>query len=167
MKFKTLLFLLLILPFFASDQAMRGRKHGKNSGGFSTGKKKPRKEYILGLGAANFLGDLGGANQIGTHFVKDMEISMTRPSAALGMRYKFNKRMAIKGGFYYQLVSGYDNLTKEPFRQNRNLSFRSSIYELSVQGEFYFTREQTGHLYKIKNARGMKTYDFQAYTRSE
>ena len=163
MKLKKLFFILLILPFFASGQAMKGYKHGKNKGGFSTGKKKPRKEYILGLGVANFLGDLGGANQIGTHFVKDLEISMTRPSAALGMRYKFNKRLAVKGGFYYQLVSGYDKLTKEPFRMNRNLAFRSSLYEISVQAEFYFTREQSGHLYKIKNAKGMKSYDFQAY----
>jgi hypothetical protein len=164
MKFKTLLFLLLILPFFASGQAMRGYKSKKSRGGFTTGKKRPRKEYILGIGAANFLGELGGANQIGTHLVKDLEFSTTRPSAALGMRYKFNKRLAVKGGFYYQLVSGADNLTKEPFRKNRNLSFRSNLFELSVQGEFYFTREQTGHLYKIKNARGMKSYDFQAYT---
>lgn len=163
MKFKTLLFILLTIPFFASGQAMKGKTSRKKGGGFSTGKKKPRKEYVVGIGVANFLGDLGGANQIGTHFVKDLELSMTRPSVAIGMRYKFNKRMAVKGGFYYQLVSGYDKLTKEQFRMNRNLAFRSSLYELSVQAEFYFTKEQQGHLYKIKNAKGMKSYDFQGY----
>ena len=120
MKFKTLLFILLTLPFFASGQAMKGKASHRKGGGFSTGKKKPRKEFILGIGVANFLGDLGGANQIGTHFVKDLEISMTRPSVALGMRYKFNKPMAVKGGFYYQLVSGYDRLTKEQFRMKGN-----------------------------------------------
>src|SRR4051812_34439285 len=96
---KTLLFLLLItLPILASAQSMRGRNHGRNRGGFSTGRKKPRKEWILGFGAANFLGELGGANQVGTFFVRDLEFSQTRTSAAFGMRYKFNKRMAVKGG---------------------------------------------------------------------
>jgi hypothetical protein len=71
--------------------------------------------------------------------------------------------MAIKGGFYYQLVSGADRLTQEPFRKNRNLSFKSNIFELSVQAEFYITKEQQGHRYKIKNAKGMKNYDYQAY----
>ena len=47
-----------------------------------------------GIGAANFLGELGGANQIGTHFVKDFEFSMTRPSAAIAYRYKFTSRIS-------------------------------------------------------------------------
>lgn len=161
---KTLLFIILItLPILTTAQAMRGYKSSRSRGGFTTGKKKPRKEYIFAIGAANFLGELGGANQIGTNFVKDLEFSQTRTSAAIGMRYKFNKRMAVKGGFYYQLISGHDNLTREPFRQNRNLSFRSNIYELSAQFELFLTKEQQGHLYKIKNAKGMKSYDMQAY----
>jgi hypothetical protein len=161
---KTLLFLILItLPILASAQAMRGYKSHHSRGGFSTGKKKPRREWIIGIGAANFLGELGGANQIGTFFVKDFEFSQTRTSAAFGMRYKFNKRMAVKGGLYYEIVSGSDKLTKEPYRENRNLSFRSNIFELSAQYELYLTKEQTGHLYKIKNAKGMKNYDMQAY----
>ena len=161
---KTLLLLLIILlPVLASAQAMRGYKSHRSRSSFTTGKKKPRKEYILGIGAANFLGELGGANQIGTFFVSDFEFSQTRTSAALGMRYKFNKRMAVKGGFYYEMVSGNDKLTREPYRQNRNLSFRSNIFELSVQYELYLTKEQQGHLYKIKNAKGMKNYDMQAY----
>ncbi|MGQ0829137.1 MAG: DUF6089 family protein [Bacteroidota bacterium] len=161
---KTLLFIVLItLPILVSAQAMRGYKSKSRRGGFTTGKKKPRMEYVLGLGASNFLGELGGANQIGTNFVKDLEFSQTRTSGAFGLRYKFNKRMAVKGGFYYQMLSGHDNTTKEPFRQNRNLSFRTNVFELSVQYELYLTKEQQGHLYKIKNAKGMKNYDMQAY----
>lgn len=161
MRKKILLSLLLIIPLLASAQYKKSRY--KRANNFSNSKNKARKEYVIGIGAANFLGELGGANQIGTNFVKDLEFSMTRPSAALGMRYKFSKRMAIKGGFYYQLVSGADRLTKEPFRNNRNLSFRSHIFELSAQAEFYVTKEQQGHRYKIKNAKGMKNYDYQAY----
>ncbi len=163
MRKTLLLFLIITLPILASAQSMHSRNHGKKRGGFTTGKKKPRKEWIIGIGAANFLGELGGANQVGTFFVRDLEFSQTRPSAAFGMRYKFNKRMAVKGGLYYELVSGADKLTKELYRQNRNLSFRANIFELSAQLELYLTKEQQGHLYKIKNAKGMKSFDLQAY----
>lgn len=154
--------LLLIIPFVISAQGYRKPKY-KKSNNFSLAKKKPRKEYVLGIGASNFLGEVGGANAIGTNFVKDLEFSATRPSVAIGMRYKFKPRWAVKGGLYYQLLSGADKLTQEPFRNNRNLSFRSHVFELSAQAEFYFTKEQTGHRYQIKNAKGMKNYDWQGY----
>jgi hypothetical protein len=158
---KLLILTLLLFPLFVSAQYKKPRH--KRANNFSATKAKVRKEYILGIGACNFLGELGGANQIGTNFVKDLEFSATRPSLALGMRYKFKSRWGVKGGFYYQLLSGSDKLTQEPYRNNRNLSFRSNVFELSAQAEFYFTKEQSGHLYKIKNAKGMKNYDMQAY----
>lgn len=161
MRKKILLPLLLIIPLLASAQYRKPKY--KRANNFASSKSKVRKEYVFALGAANFLGELGGANQIGTNFVKDLEFSMTRPSAAIGMRYKFSKRFAVKGGFYYQLVSGADRLTKEPYRNNRNLSFKSNIFELSGQLEFFITKEQQGHRYKIKNAKGMKNYDYQVY----
>jgi hypothetical protein len=161
MRKPILLLLLFIIPIVASAQYRKPKY--KRANNFANSKNKARKEYVFAIGAANFLGELGGANQIGTNFVKDLEFSMTRPSAAIGMRYKFAKRFAVKGGFYYQLVSGADRLTKEPFRNNRNLSFRSNIFELSAQAEFFITKEQQGHRYKIKNAKGMKNYDYQAY----
>ena len=161
MRKHLLLSLLLIVPLLASAQYNKPKY--KKANNFSVSKSKNRKEYVIGIGAANFLGELGGANQIGTNFVKDLEFSTTRPSFQLGMRYKFAKRFAVKGGFYYQLVSGADRLTAEPYRHNRNLSFRSHIFELSAQAEFYITKEQQGHKYKIKNAKGIRNYDFQAY----
>lgn len=165
MKRILLLIILFSLPLFVSAQykGMNKKSRKKSTNAFLKKKGKPQPEFIVGLGAANFLGELGGANQIGTNFVKDFEFSMTRPSAAVGVRYKFHNRFAVKGGFYYQLVSGNDNLTKEPFRNNRNLHFRSSIYELSAQIEVFLTKEKVGSRYKIKNAKGAKSFDFQAY----
>lgn len=159
---KKIIFLLLfIIPLLGNAQYKKSKY--KKANNFSNAKNKARKEYVFGIGACNFLGELGGANQIGTHFVRDFEFSATRPSAMAGMRYKFAKRFGVKGGLYYQLLSGADNLTKEPYRHNRNLSFRSNVFELSGQLEVYLTREQQGHRYKIKNARGMKSYDYQLY----
>ena len=42
--------------------------------------KFSRQELQFGIGASNFLGDLGGANAIGTHGIKDYRFSMTRPT---------------------------------------------------------------------------------------
>jgi len=164
MRKSLLLITLFILPLIASAQykGARGTRF-KKANNFANKKNKPRKEWVLGVGAANFLGELGGANREGTNFVRDLEFSATRPSVAIGLRYKFSKRWAVKGGFHYLLLSGDDKLTKEPFRSNRNLHFRSHVFELSAQAEFYFTKEQQGHIYKIKNAKGMKSYDYQGY----
>lgn len=159
---KLLIFLLIVTPVFASAQYGKKNK-GIRTGSSFTKRKKPRPEFIVGVGASNFLGELGGANQIGTFFVRDLEFKATRPSAQIAIRYKFNGRLAVKGGYYYQLLSGNDKLTKEPFRHNRNLHFRSSIHEISGQFEFFFTKEQQGHRYQIKNAKGIKNYNFQAY----
>lgn len=162
MQKRLLIFILFFLPLFASAQyGNKIKKRSDNS--FVNKKNKPGKYVILSIGASNFLGELGGANQIGTFFVKDLEFAATRPSAGLGYRYKFNQFVSLQGGFHYLLLSGNDNLTQEPFRNNRNLSFRCHIFELSGQAEFFFTKEQQGHLYRIKNAKGKKSYNLQAY----
>jgi len=37
--------------------------------------RKIRHEVSLGAGSTNFLGELGGANTIGSHFVKDFDFT--------------------------------------------------------------------------------------------
>ena len=151
---------VLLLLSFALPFTTRAQIQGTSrNGGFTTqSKHKSYLEIVGGIGASNFLGELGGANQVGSHYrLKDMEIVATRTSAQLAVRLKFNERWAIKGGFYYQTVTGADSLTKEIFRHNRNLSFKSNIWELSTQVELYFAKgEQPVKRYKIKGAKGYK-----------
>ena len=52
--------------------------------------KRFRRQIVGGIGVTNFLGDLGGANQIGRDFVYDLDIQSTRPSLLIGYRYQFN-----------------------------------------------------------------------------
>ncbi len=164
---KILIFLLIISPIIASAQYRSNklsRKRSRSRTGNSFYKRrKPRPEFIIGAGAANFLGELGGANQIGTFFVRDLEFKATRPSAQVAICFRAPNRLAFKAGLYYQLLNGSDKLTTEPFRNNRNLSFRANVFELSGQMEFFITKQQQGARYKIKNAKGMKSYDFQTY----
>lgn len=154
---------ILLLSFLFLLIASSAFGQRKRRGGFT--KKKPpyRYEWIGHLGASNFLGDLGGADQIGTNGIKDLEYVLTRPAMGIGMRFKFQQYFSAKGNLMWGIVRGDDALTKEFFRNRRNINFRSPVIELSGQVEFNFMREQKGHIYKIKGVRGMKRKDRQIY----
>lgn len=119
--------------------------------------KRIRQDISFGIGASNFLGDLGGLNQIGTHYsLKDLEFSLTRPDFFLAYRYKIIKQISFRANFFYGRVNGDDKLTKEPYRNARNLNFRSPIIEFSSQLEFAITPDAMGRKtqrYKLKGAK--------------
>ncbi len=127
--------------------------------------KKYRREIYAGVGAANFLGDLGGLDQVGSHYSPvDVEFTETRTAFTLGYRYKLFKWLNVAAEFNYMVVKGDDKLTQEQFRSNRNLNFRSNIFELAGRLEFVYMANQVGHRYGIKRTltRRMKnrSWDF-------
>ncbi len=147
---KAILFLLLLtilLPAFSNAQRW----------------KRQRYELSFGAGISNFLGELGGANQIGTHYFKDLEWSQAQLALAVGLRYKLSNYFALKSHLTYGRVSGDDKLTEEPFRNYRNLSFFSDIYEFNVNFEAAFQQEQIGHRYKLSKVRGVLGYEIYTY----
>ncbi len=148
---KTLLFCLLAVPFLGNAQIAKKRW------------KAYRIEYTVALGATNFLGELGGANRVGTHAFRDLEFSLTRPAAAIGYRYKLSPTFAIHTKGSFGIVTGDDKLTQEPYRNNRNLSFKSNIYELSTNLELSFLQEQVGHRYRLRGVRGIRNIEISAY----
>jgi len=161
---KFLLFTLLFcLIASIADAQLFERKVKKRRSSF--GKKKPpyRYELIGSIGAANFLGDLGGADQVGTNGLKDLEMVLTRPALGASMRWKVRQYVSVKGNFYWAVLRGDDNLTKEPFRNNRQLEFKSNIFELSGQVELNFIKEQKGHIYTLRGVRGMASKNRQIY----
>ncbi len=146
---KRLLIITLCITLFSCAQAQRWKAY--------------RYEVDYGLGATNFLGELGGANQIGTNYFKDLEFSQTRLAANVGLRYKINEYLASKFNFFYGKVAGNDRLTQEYFRKYRNLSFKSNIYELSVNLEASFMKEQVGHRYRLRGIRGQRGFEMYTY----
>ena len=125
--------------------------------------KRQRYEFSMGAGISNFLGELGGANQIGTHYFRDLEWSMTRLAASVGLRYKLSNYFALNSHLTYGRVSGDDKLTTEPFRNRRNLNFFSDIYELNINFEGAFQQEQIGHRYRLRKVRGLRGYEIYTY----
>ncbi|MFN8145177.1 MAG: DUF6089 family protein [Bacteroidia bacterium] len=125
--------------------------------------KRQRYEFSFGLGISNFLGELGGANQIGTNYFRDLEWSLTRMAACVGLRYKLSNYFALKSHLTYGRVSGDDKLTTEYFRNYRNLNFFSDIYEFNLNFEGAFQQEQVGHRYRLRKVRGMRGYELYTY----
>ena len=125
--------------------------------------KRQRVEYSFGIGATNFLGDLGGRDQQGTDFIMDLEPRATRYAANLGYRYQFGRDWFVKGNLIYALVSGDDALTKQPARARRELNFKAHIVELSAQLEYLLVRQKSGHLYRLRGVRGKSWFRFEIY----
>lgn len=150
-KIITLLLALILLAFDASAQRKKQRFLDKC-------------EITYGAGFTNFLGELGGANQIGTDGLRDLEFIMTRPALNLGFRYRKNSYLSFKTNITYGRVAGRDSLTLEPFRRNRNLSFRSPILEWSIQGEISLLQlRSTKSRYKLQGVRGRSGLDLNVY----
>ncbi len=125
--------------------------------------KRQRKEYSFAIGATNFLGDLGGRDQVGSDFIQDFEWAATRYAVGLGYRYQLGRDWYLKGNLYYAVVSGDDALTKEPSRAARQLKFKSNILELSAQLEYMLIKQKTGHLYRLRGVRGKSWFRFEVY----
>src|SRR5690554_863901 len=128
MRYKLYLILILIVSLSSNMSA-------QYFNGNNTFWKNQKHSFGFGIGAANFLGELGGRNQIGSRFIYDMEWSQTKPALQANYRYQFGQRLFAKTQFAFALVGGNDALTEEMFRRNRNLHFRSTIYELTLQME--------------------------------
>jgi hypothetical protein len=110
-----------------------------------------------GLGAANYLGDIGGNDQTRRDFVADLKFSQTHLAANVFARYKFSYNFSVKTSLSYGRISGADRFSTNPGRAGRNLSFRNDLLELSSDAEFtFYSVQDVGHGFRYKN-------DFKAY----
>ncbi len=137
----------MILMMFTSSSLSAQYFNGAN-----TFWKKQRHSFGFGIGVANFLGELGGRDQVGTDFIYDLEWSETRPTLQANYRYQLGSRVYAKAQFAFGFIGGNDALTEEIFRRNRNLHFRSTIYELSLQMEFEIIQFANNSRYNMSSA---------------
>lgn len=147
------LILIVVAVLFASNVEAQ----------YSTRWKRYRYEVVYGIGATNFLGELGGANKEGTNFLRDFEFSMTRPALTVGIRYKVLEKLSTKVALSYGVLRGDDKTTKEAYRQNRNLNFYAHLIEFSGQFEYSLIREKIGHRYNLRRVRGLKGFKLNTY----
>ena len=129
--------------------------------------KLKRYELTVGMGVANYYGDVGGSmsdnNWLG---IKDLEIENSRPAYSLRMLYWYRENLAAKMNFTYAQLQGTDLHSK---LENRDMSFRTSIFETSFQVNYRFYKsERTYRSGTIFNRRGMlnnfSTFQSYAFT---
>ena len=118
--------------------------------------KKHRVEWSGGLGASNFLGDLGGRDRVGSDFIWDLEPTKTNFAATFNHLYYLGRKFALRSNLTYAKISADDKLTKEPSRNNRNLNFQSHIWEASMVLEFQLKKERRGNVYSLKSSTGRR-----------
>ncbi len=85
-------------------------------------------EAGVGAGVAYYFGDLN----------TNYRLNRPGPAAQVFARYDFNPRINAKLSLGYGHVEAYDSDSDNIFEHNRNLSFRSHIFETTGQLEFNF-----------------------------
>lgn len=91
-------------------------------------------EYGLQLGASTYFGDLN----------PNYGLQSIHPAGGAFYRYAFNPYIAIKAMANVTRVGFDDQLSKNEFQKQRNLNFKSDIYEAAIAAEFNFFWFATG-----------------------
>ena len=92
-------------------------------------------ELGIFLGVSYYTGDLNP----GGHFNR-----FTRPAGGGLYRINFNPRFSAKAIASLGMIEGDDAYSLNDEHRNRNLSFRSNLFEFAVEGEFNFLPYSTG-----------------------
>ena len=99
------------------------------------------EEFSLFFGSSYYIGDLNPNK----HFDQN-----TNP--ALGIMYKYNDinmRYAYRLHFMYGKIEAYDIQADDPWQQNRNLNFSSTVLELAAILEINFMKYRAGNINKL------------------
>jgi len=114
-------------------------------------------DYGVRIGAANYLGEMGGEEGTRQDFIWDMKLNQSKPLIGAFLRSRINHNFAFNCGATYARIQGDDALSTNPQRVGRNLNFRNDFVEVYGRAEYYFFDE------KDVGNHGRYIVDFQAY----
>ncbi len=125
--------------------------------------KHERLSAYAAIGTNLFLGDLGGGMGDGSHYFsfKDIDWVTTRPTASIGISYRILQDLTIKPAISFARLKADDAESENYTRKARNLHFRSNVWELGAQFEYFFIREKYLGRYTFSSYKG--TNKFSAY----
>ena len=105
--------------------------------GSSQSRKRNFRQRELGFfgGGSYYIGDINTRR----HFMA------THPAGGVFFRYSTNYRYAFRFGLNYGYISGNDAASGEPDQIERNLNFKSKLYEFYSIAEFNFVEYRIGH----------------------
>src|SRR5262245_32126654 len=90
------------------------------------------------VGWSNYLGEIGGKAMDRRRFIFDLHLPKSRTALGGFVRYKINYNFSARLNVTWGRISGADNLSENPGRVGRNLSFRNDIIEAALLGEYNF-----------------------------
>jgi hypothetical protein len=124
-----------------------------------------KRELVFGLGATQFTGDVGGADNIGKDYsLRDINLRATSINGVVGYRYRFKPLFATSTMLNFGILRGDDAFTNEIVRNSRNLHFRSFYVELQQRIEFIlFSNEKVGARYRLPGHNHFKDRNEQLY----
>ena len=96
------------------------------------GARMPRKVKVEGgifFGASNYAGTLEE---------KIINYNYTRPGYGAMIRYNFTNKFSLRFGLDYGTIEDADSAASSIARNIRNLSFKTSIFDGYLAGEYYF-----------------------------
>jgi hypothetical protein len=91
-------------------------------------------EFGISAGGANYFGDLN----------QEYGFDYFRQSGGAFIKYNFSPYIALRLAGNYAHVGFADSYTQNFFQQQRNLSFKSDIYEASLMADFHFFKYDIG-----------------------
>ncbi len=131
---KAKFFVFLLLTFLSFKNSYSQTRYGFN-----------QYQLIFYAGSSHFFGDLGGSDSKGSNSPIDLNLGTTGYSVGLGLSRKLNNSFSLRLNLNEATVRGSDSYTNDKFRNNRNLSFRSTIHELSTMVDYtVFTLNKSG-----------------------
>lgn len=152
-KMKKIILLLILVLVCTDLSAQRRRRRHRTT--WNTNMDK--FELLGGTGITQFLGDVGGADDVGSNFLADWDFNSLRPNFYVGFRYRYNEFLASRIHLTYSILKGSDQYTDEITRKTRNLSFRSPLIEWGTTLEFYFLPDvPTKNRYRSRGLYGRK-----------
>ncbi len=106
------------------------------------GNENTNVEVGLNFGPTFFLGDLGGHRGYGSKFVKDINIPLTKLMKGIFLSVYPNDWFGFRVAGQYTYLEGQDDIIKsygtdETFRKERNLDFKSNVWEAYAAVEFF------------------------------
>jgi hypothetical protein len=115
-----------------------------NAQAFIFGNEKVKFEAGLNFGPSFFLGDLGGNSGKGTNNLKDLNLEFTKLMKGAYVTMYPNKWLGLRLAASLTYLEGDDaaiNTTgiNELWRKQRNLDFRTNVWEANLSAEIYPT----------------------------
>ncbi|HRY32405.1 MAG TPA: DUF6089 family protein [Bacteroidales bacterium] len=97
------------------------------------------REFGFSIGATNLIGELGGANRIGSESfsLRDFDFPAVRPTLGFSMGFQVMDEGNVKTNLVIGYLRGNDKFTDYISRKQRNINYRSVLIELSEQFEYF------------------------------